>query len=261
MPDRDPRNDALGKMLAESAERIDFPPTPDLVPAVIDRLERERRPRPGLRRWRTAYGFAAVVVVILTFVSLFPDARRAVANWLGVGGVRIDVVPEGDGSSPPGRLDLGEEVTIDVARQTVPFSLTLPSSGPFERPDLIFLDEDSGTPRVSFVYAPRPGIPPSEVTGTGAILTLMQGDVPIAAVKKVVGPDTRVRATEIDGRPAYWVAGAPHEVQYLDEEGDPLRLSSRLAGNVLLWDRGNITYRLEARFTFKEAIEVARSIP
>lgn len=261
MPDRDPRNDALGKMLAESADQIEFPPTPDLVPAVIDRLEGERRPRLDLRRWRTTYGVAAVVVVILAFVSLFPDARRAVADWLGVGGVRIDVVPEGDGSRPQGELDLGEEVTIGAARQAVPFSVTLPSSGPFARPDLVFLDEDPGTPRVSFVYAPRPGIPPSEVTGTGAILTLMQGDVPIASVKKVVGPDTRVRATEIEGRPAYWIAGAPHEVHYLDEEGDPVRLSSRLAGNVLLWERANVTYRLEARFTFEEAIEVARSIP
>jgi hypothetical protein len=56
------------------------------------------------------------------------------------------------------------------------------------------------------------------------------------------------------------VAGAPHEVFYLDDDGNVLADTARLAENTLLWQRGAVTYRIEGAETLEEALEGARSM-
>jgi hypothetical protein len=55
----------------------------------------------------------------------------------------------------------------------------------------------------------------------------------------------------VDGAPGVWISGAPHVV--LGPELPP-----RLAGNVLVWVRGAVTYRLEGKgLTLDAAQDVA----
>jgi hypothetical protein len=62
-----------------------------------------------------------------------------------------------------------------------------------------------------------------------------------------------VEFTDVGGAPAFWIPGG-HDVFVPGT-------TPRLAGNVLVWERGAVTYRLEGRFLTKSAaLELARSL-
>src|SRR5437870_11227647 len=95
----------LGRALAAVGARIDFPVSTGLVTAVAQRVSSERgqlravsrgkptrailRPivRPASATWwgRVAVAAAAVVVVASGVLVLSPGARKAVADFLGIG--------------------------------------------------------------------------------------------------------------------------------------------------------------------------------
>ena len=72
-------------------------------------------------------------------------------------------------------------------------------------------------------------------------------------LKKVAGMAGTVETAQIDGGPTgIWIAGQQHVVYWLDAP-------PRLAGNVLLWEDGGVTYRIEGKLLTKErALELAR---
>lgn len=255
----------LDLVLTRMASAVGYPATPDIAAGVAARLERAPAPSASVTTpwWgmRPAYAVAAVIVALGLFFSVTPGARRAVAEWLGVAGVRIEVDNESTPSVPAtsSELDLGEPVTLSEAASIAPFDLKLPVGGPFADPDMVLVDRSGGGVRVSFVYEPGGGIPPSEMTGAGAILSQFDAEVLIDSIKKV-SSDGSVRFAEVNGKPAYFISGAPHVVGYTDAEGNLVPDTSRLAGNVLLWELGDITFRLESELTFEQALNVARSI-
>ena len=63
------------------------------------------------------------------------------------------------------------------------------------------------------------------------------GDV---ILKKIVGPSTGVTPVQVGRSQGLWISGEEHV--YLAPTAPP-----RLAGNVLLWERDGILYRLEGR--------------
>ena len=79
---------------------------------------------------------------------------------------------------------------------------------------------------------------------------------------------TPVRAEQLggevavgDGRGrALWIEGEPHLFFYRDRDGQVRDESVRLAGNVLLWERGELTLRLEGAIARDEAIRIAASV-
>lgn len=252
----------IEELLTRTAGMVEFPETPDLSSAVEQRIraQSETVPRP-VPRSRFVFALAAVVLVLLAFFAIAGDARRAVAEWLGVSGVRIEV-DEGSRSpavpSTPVDLALGERMTLAEARQLVDFQIA--AAGILGDPDQVWVDDSVQRPRVSFVFEETPDLPADEITGVGAVLTQFRAGVHPHAMKKVAGTDTEIEFTELNGRPAYWIEGAPHEVVLLDTSGAALPLTSRLAGNVLLWESGEITLRLESGLSFEGALRVAHSI-
>jgi hypothetical protein len=72
------------------------------------------------------------------------------------------------------------------------------------------------------------------------VLSELRTGVGTMILKKLVGTGTTVRYVRADGAPGVWITGAPHVV--LAPELPP-----RLEGNVLVWVRGAITYRLEGK--------------
>ena len=59
---------------------------------------------------------------------------------------------------------------------------------------------------------------------------------------------------------ALWIAGAPHEFLFVGRNGATVSAPLRLDKNMLLWQRGDVLFRLEGDFTLAEALRVARSI-
>ena len=66
---------------------------------------------------------------------------------------------------------------------------------------------------------------------------------------------------EVRSATGLWITGARHEIIYLDPATDRIVAKSRrLAGNVLIWEDGDVTYRLEGPKTVADARAVARNL-
>ena len=246
----------LERSLHALRDHVEMPAAQDLSSAVMAALE---TPAPSRRAWwtRPAFALAAVIVLGLAVtLVLSAPVREAVADLLGIGGVRIEFVESSEGPTPklsPSGLDLGDEATLAEARAELPVGV--PAA--LGKPDAVYVDHDPPT-RVSLVYAPRPGLPEAEETGVGLVLTQFRSQLDEGLIKKLVDAKVEVRFVDVNGHPAYWIEG-PHDLLVL-EAGGVASDEARLAGNTLVWDVDGVTLRLEADIEMEEAIEIAESI-
>ena len=226
----------LETRLAELA--VEWPEAPDVAPRVRARLEA----RPRRRLWPRI----AIPVAVVALVAAVPPARSTVLDWLGLDGVKIERVPEAPTPAPTTTpLELG---------QRVPRAPLVP--GELGPPDEVYRADDI----VTLLYRPRAGLPESENTGAGALLTLIPGRTNPVYMRKLAGPDTTIERVTVDGEPGFWLAGASHGLLYEHPSGGVREAPSRLAGNTLVWRRGALTLRLEADITKERALAIARSI-
>ena len=77
---------------------------------------------------------------------------------------------------------------------------------------------------------------------------------------KSVRPDSGVRAVDVAGILGLWIDGAPHVITYEDSGGIIHEEETRLAGNVLMWERAGVTHRIETTRPLAEALELAESL-
>ncbi len=112
---------------------------------------------------------------------------------------------------------------------------------------------------VNLIYRSRPGLR-SRVPGIGLLLGQFEGRLRPDLIKKITAGATRLRGADVGGLPAYWLSGAPHTFLYVDENGRIAEDNARLAGNVLLWERNGVTYRLESELSLEAAVAIAESL-
>jgi hypothetical protein len=267
--------------LADLAAAIEFPPTPDLAGAVATRLAeapapgatparaRRRGRLTGLGRlagWRrlAAVGLAAVLLATAVLVAS-PGTREAVARRLGLRGVGVELggPPPPTVTTRPGeRLDLGlgQRVTLEEARRRVGFPVLVPGAAGFRQPAAVYVNEAVPVGgRVDLVYRARPGLPASPFTDVGLLVTEFRGQPTPDFIKKVARAGL-VEEVTVDGQPGYWFSGEPHFFTYLDATGQVRDEQTRLAGNTLIWQRGDLTLRIEGEITRQEALALARSM-
>jgi hypothetical protein len=265
--------------LADLAAAIEFPPTPDLAGAVATRLAeapapgpapgRARRRLAGLGRltgWRrlAVVGLAAVLLAAAVLVAS-PGTREAVARRLGLRGVGVELggPPPPTVTTRPGeRLDLGlgQRVTLEEARRRVGFPVLVPGAAGFRQPAAVYVNEAVPVGgRVDLVYRARPGLPASPFTDVGLLVTEFRGQPTPDFIKKVARAGL-VEEVTVDGQPGYWFSGEPHFFTYLDATGQVRDEQTRLAGNTLIWQRGDLTLRIEGEITRQEALALARSM-
>jgi hypothetical protein len=269
MADRRIVSDAvLGRLLEDVAEHLETPPRGDLVAAVRIRLEAEPAPeaarvaRRGLRSRRVRFALAglAVVVAVSTLLTFSPTTRRAVANWFGLPGVRIE---RQEGPLPGAlgeRFSLGERVELADARQRLPFDVLMPRTRRFGQPDEVYVANTPRGGRVSLVFRPRPGLPPAAESDVGLLVTEFRARIPDAILRKVIGPDVLLEEVTVDGERGYWLEGSPHVLTFADENGRFFEDQARLAGNTLIWERGPLTLRLESGLSKDQSIRIAQSL-
>jgi hypothetical protein len=246
----------LERSLFALAERVDWPEGADLTRSVRAAIE---TPAPSRRMSRRALGYAAALVLLVGFVSVVvsPGMRSAVADFLGIGGVRIDT--RGPAPTPAGRLDLGRSVSLAEAGESVDYVVRVP--GALGEPDEIFLDTAVTGGQVALAYEATDELPASPGTELGALLTQFpDAEVAETALKKVTGEGTTYEPVMVAGEPGFWVSGEPHVIAYLEPDGDIRNEAVRLAGNVLLWESEGVTYRLESMLTKPGALAIAESL-
>ena len=202
---------------------LDWPPQPSLAPRVRARL---RAPR---RRLGRPLGLALALLGAALAVALaVPPARSAILDFFGIGGVeirRVETLPP----LPAERVAPGSRVPLGDARKAVDFDLVVP-----EGYRSVYLEDAV----VTFVWPDR-------------LLMELRGDEGL--LKKVVEQDSTIQWLDVDGYAAVWIEGPPHGLYLPGGE-------ARLAGNVLIWVRDGVTFRLEGDLTRERALELAGTL-
>jgi hypothetical protein len=213
-----------------------FPATPSVAGEV-----RERLPvAPDRARRRLPRRTLAVAVAALALAG-----TALAASELGlVPGVRIDRVerlPEVGYAMPL----FGQETSLDE----LPFDARLPEGA--GTPDTLLLDHDrDGAPVVTAIYG----------DAASARLVLTQWRADTILFHKLLDHYARSEPVEVEGEPGVWIEGGDHAVFYLGRSVAEQRVGGYLTGNVLVWRRGPMSYRLELGGTRAEALELARSL-
>jgi hypothetical protein len=190
---------------------------------------------------------------------MVPSARQAVADLLGVGGVRITRA-DGPLRDVDGRLDLGRRVTLAQARRLAPGPLPRPAA--LGAPTAVFAGEPPGG--ITLVWAPDETLPEVLDFDVGLLITAFPGGLD-GLSEGLIGKRTTaggtVQLTDVNGEPAYWLAGEPHEFFYVDEHGQARQDTVRLSGSALVWEHDGVTYRLESALQQPDAMHLAESVP
>jgi hypothetical protein len=256
-----PDMDQLEQALRTLSLRVEYPPTPNLAPHVRARLEQAPRRAAGPRAFierRLATTTLLVALFALLAVALVPPARTAVARLFGIPGIVVT-----RGTLPPGPLGkhllLGKRVTLDDARSLVDFPILVPSLPSLGQPDEVYVGSVPGSKSVTLLYRARPGLPRSNPSGAGLLLTEFRVLPASFPIEKLVGPETRYQDVQVHGTLAYWIGGPPHFLLYRAMNGRIYDDYARLAGHVLVWTRHGISYRLEADLGPVQMVRIAES--
>ena len=245
---------------------------------------------------RLALAAAVVVAVVAASLVVSPRARRAVADLLGVRGVRIERVPPSTtptptptptpSSSAPDTAAAGTVAATSDASTTSTTS-TLPRP-PTDTSDLDALGlgqrfdsvaaaartvgfavstldpAGAGSVVAAFVHRPPPGGVVTVAYRRGGepliLLSQLAATIDAGIFKKLAGGGTTIDSVEVNGSFGYWIAGESHEIYFLDTNGDTIVDDARLAGPTLVWNAGPVTYRIEGVATKAAALALASSL-
>lgn len=222
---------------------LDVPPAPDdIVPATVARLP-ARRPARTRRALRPLAIAVAALLLLAGAAMAVPTTRHEILHVLGLRGVEIERVPRLPpvSRSPGARLGLGQRIPLSQARHAAAFTALLPAGRA-----TAYLAHDVVGGRVSLLVGRLLIV---EFRGTG-----------IPFVFKLVGPGTHVRMLHVNGGPGVYLSGAPHRLLLQESNGDVVTDHVRLAGNVLIWQQGKVTIRIEGTHTLGQALALARSL-
>ena|SRR5438067_4898859 len=224
----------LEQRLAALGRGIGWPQTPDLAARVAPRLEPRRRRR--IPRRALVLALAALVLALAVAFAV-PSARSAILRFLGLRGVaieRVDRLPPAE--ERPLSADLGHAVAPAEVEHEVGFEPLLPPVA--HRPTFYV----SGGFVSVLLATPKP-----------VLLTEFSAGAGPGLLKKLAAGGTFVEPVTVDGGFGFWIRGNAHVL--IAPQAPP-----RLAGNVLLWEHGPLTLRLEGRLTKEQALRLARSI-
>ena len=253
MADRARTDEQLSAALAALGRDVAFPQTPALASAVTARLTAERgrgvRPRlPGLAL------LGRRRVLVLAAVGLLALLALAGATRLAIGAFEVRVQPNATPSAslPPVEPSaIGEPVSEAEAVARAGFEPALP---PGPAPDEVYvIDTQFGDAGILYAWRPSAAYPAIQGTDWGLMLIVAQGDQEF--VSKSVDRFDALVDVQVNGDRAFWIP-APHEVSITTDEGSK---TFSVTGNVLIWQVGDLSYRLETTLGRAEAIALAES--
>jgi hypothetical protein len=269
MPDRD-----LERELRELGATIDYPPTPDVARATRNLLDEEahrsRRFRLSLPALRWA-AVAAASVLIVAVPTLSPGLRATVRDLFVAQGTQMAGKPAVDsgsseresGENAPnseaakgGEVSAsqaraprfsGERITLREARDRMGDMLLLPHTPKLGKPD-VYAFETSRKDGVMLVY--REGPPPAGETVINLILSEVPGNMEAAYLGGRSTQKSELDRVMVDESQGYW-STTWHP---------PSQSSRHLPGNLLLWEKKGLAFRLEADLREQQAVRIAESV-
>lgn len=258
--DLSPELQGVDSLLRRASASIAYPPAPPIAGHVAARLRAGRDPWYArvIDAWRSAFahpaarvaaaGLGAVLLVIATALAV-PQSRDALADFFGLGSVRVSVGSL-EGPRPPVLSPdaFARPVSLATARDAVDFQLRLPApDGAALRPDAVYLQDQFGQwPAVILVYE-HEGYDLYQSRNVFFGKGVPQADL--------------VQEFEFDGHSALWFTVGGHVASFLDEEGRVMVETERTVERAtLFWEEDGINYRLETSLSQDEAVDLARSL-
>ena len=208
----------------------------------------------------------------MAIVALVVLAAVAGAVGFGVPGIRL-IFGDPGGTPPPvvatpaasstglaapagSSVELGELVDAATAAEGAGFPVLLPSDPALGAPDAVYLSERD---EVALAWAPTDELPPTVQSDIGLLIMQFRGSVSPEPIGKIISSGTRVEPVRI-GDGGYWIAGDPHIYFYISPEGEHVEEGRRWVGDALIWQDGDITYRIETSLGKDAAIRIAESL-
>jgi hypothetical protein len=244
------------ELLDRAAATITYPQVPALrarVIAAISAAPRDTRAgrRPNLR---FAAAGAAIVAAVLGVALGVRDSRDAIAEFFGIEGSEITVLPTPAAGVSPTPLPEPEE--LERFATPVAFADAAGAAG-FEPA----LPEGQVAPVASFIVE-------FDVDARAVVLQYVQFDLwesqfDAGVISKGVPPDVVIEEIFLrDGTPARRIEGGRHIVQFRNEAGTPVAGTLRTVDrNTLIWRTGTAFYRIETDLSLDDAVRIADSLP
>lgn len=255
--------DRLDAALQDLAAAVEFPAPPELRARVRTRIEALPARVPWWRRLvpegvpGLAFGAALAVVLACAFLVSSPGARQAVADFLGLEGVRVEFRERVPSPTPRVTGDdlrgvFGVRVGPDEARDHVSFPLPVPRA--VEGIPDYYVGEGITGDAVTLAYPATAALPPIQDTDYGVIVSALRDFPPEQYFGKLLGgPGALIDEVEVAGVTGYWTEATEHALNF---DGQVRR-----SGNALLWQTPDgITYRVETSLPLNAALEIAESI-
>jgi hypothetical protein len=205
---------------------------------------------------------AVVALAIVAATLAIPPAREGLARLFGIRGVSIQRQESPIPSAPAGgSLDrglLGGRTSLSDAARVTGITIRPPSR--LGAPDEVRTRKLATTTAITMVYNPRADLPDPNGTGVGVLVTVFRASVDRAFFGKTLGPGTQIDEVQLASGTGYWIHGKPHVVVVQLANGDAALDELRLAEDTLLWQDGDVTYRLESAVGRDEAVRIANSM-
>jgi hypothetical protein len=201
-------------------------------------------------RWRMAV--VALVAALAVLLAVTPAGAK-VREWLGFGAVLVEQsqpVPDSASgvtatTTAPGVTAGDREMSLEQARAAVTFPIGVPAA--LGEPDRVTVSSDG---RVATMVWPD--------TPSGTVrLDQIDGALSPYFVKKYYQD---VVFTVVDGAEGLWLPET-HPITVLNPDGSERAASTRQSGPSLVWQRGDVTLRLEGVADRQAAVTIAESLP
>jgi hypothetical protein len=169
-------------------------------------------------------------------------------------------------SQPIESLGLGDRVDLADVDARAGRQVVLPTLAELGAPLGVFVRGLPPRTIVSAAYGASAGIPaPSRTPMSGtepvAILVMeLPGSSDPGYLLKMLPEGTTLEPVTVGGHEGFWISGEPHELLYLSPGGNVESEPVRLVGNVLAWNDGELTYRIEGAPDLATAQRIAASI-
>lgn len=258
-------DDELGGAIRTSEPA--WPATPPLASIVAERI-RETERLPQLRPRLSPPSRRRTILILVAATMLLAAAAVAARLVVRIGAETVTVVPGPLPASPGEVLSpevLGRRATsVSEAGSLAGFDVALPTrlgapAGVWTGvtpPDTL---ESAPVTRVVLAWSPTPALPAVSGLPWGAVLMEFPVEANLAAKTVFEDASGGIRAVTVGGDDGLWVTG-DHAITLAPADGGaPVEL--RVTGNVLLWQRGALTFRLETALGLEAALEVAASVP
>ena len=254
----------LERVLADVGAHLDHAAPSRMRDGVRMRIAERRAARDARRRRDRLVPVAVTALLLVIAVALAsPQVRATAQEFLHLRGIdifRVPALPTLTPSAPPSRSDLfdGQRVSLAEARARAGFRLVVPAA--LGDPDEVYLSAIPTGDRVTLVYLAPPERPGTLVPGVSAVIVEMRARLDTGFMAKIAGGATAIEEVSVNGGPGFWLAGEPHFFFYRDATGTVRQETLRLAGNTLLWQQGDLTFRVEAQVSRDEALRIASSL-